>query len=71
MNHDLLAAYCANFSRWMDAEEWLVAGGDVDRTVITIWDEKGNIKSHGPSPQMKISEKAVREMQRLAIELGL
>lgn len=71
MNLDLLAAYCAAYGRWMEAEEWLAAGDGVDRSVVTLWDDKGNIKSHGVSPQVKVSRDAVKEMQRLAAVLML
>ncbi len=64
-----LAAYCAAYGRWIEAEEWL-ANPDHGR-VITIWDDKGNIKSHGPAPQLTIAERASREAQRLAFVLML
>lgn len=71
-NLDLLTAYCVAFARWRESEEWLRGGSeDEDRLVVTIRDEKGNIKSHGPSPQIKISRDAVKEMQALALALGL
>lgn len=59
-----LAAYCVAFDRWCAAERWLA---DPEHgPVITIRDDKGNIKSHGPAPQLAISERASKEMTRLA-----
>lgn len=59
-----LAAYCAAFGRWHDAEQWLA---DPDHgPVVTIRDDKGNIKSHGPAPQLAIAERSIKEMARIA-----
>jgi phage terminase small subunit len=64
-----LAAYCAAFGRWHDAEEFLA---DPEHgPVLTIRDDKGNIKSHGPAPQLAIAERAAKELARLAKSLGL
>ena len=64
-----LAAYCAAHGRWAEAEEWLA---DPEHgAVVTIRDDKGNIKSHGPAPQLAIGERAAKEMARLAKELRL
>lgn len=64
-----LAAYCAAFGRWADAEAWL---SDPEHgPVVTIRDDKGNIKSHAPAPQLAIGERAAKEMGRLAKDLRL
>lgn len=64
-----LAAYCAAFGRWHDAEAWLA---DPEHgPVITIRDDKGNVRSHGPAPQVAIAERSAKEMARLAKELKL
>lgn len=65
---DQLAAYCANWSRWRRAESALATMGD---PVVTIEDDKGGVKSHGPAPEIKIAESAAKEMQRLARALRL
>ena len=62
-----LAAYCASYGRWVDAEAFLTANG----LIQTISDDKGNVKSHGPSPHLLISERAQKEMGRLAGVLRL
>lgn len=64
-----LTAYCAAFGRWHDAEEWL--SDPAHGPVVTIRDDKGNIKTHGPAPQLGIAEKAQKEMIRLAKAIGL
>ena len=65
----LLASYCAATQRLTDAEAWLA---DPDHgPVITIRDDKGNIKSHGPAPQLAIAERAAKEVSRLAKELRI
>lgn len=67
---DALTAYCANYARWMGAEQWLSTPGN--GTVVTIKDDKGNIKSHAPVPQLKVSADAAKEMARImkALEKG-
>jgi phage terminase small subunit len=60
---DTLAAYCAAYGRWCDAEKWLATPGH--GAILTIRDDKGNIKSHGPAPQVAAAERARREMSRL------
>lgn len=65
--HADLAAYCAAHGRWYDAEEFLAA----HEMIQTITDDKGNVKSHGPAPQIAISERAVKEMGRLALALNM
>ena len=63
-----LAAYCAAWGRWVQAEAWLA---DPEHgPVVTIRDDKGNIKSHGPAPQLTISERSAKEMERLGRILG-
>ena len=74
---DQLAAYCASYSRWVAAEEWLCdprydADGHPTRgPVATILDDKGNIKTILASPQIAIAERAVKEMARIAKLLKL
>jgi len=59
-----LAAYCAAYGRWVTAETWLAQ--PEHGPVMTIRDDKGNIKSHGPSPHLAIAERSAKEMARLA-----
>ena len=61
---DAVAAYCVAYGRWAAAETWL--NDPKHGPVITIKDDKGNIKSHGPSPYITISERAGKEMSRIA-----
>lgn len=69
VNPDLLEAYVLAWSRWKNAEEWL---SDPNHgPVITIRDDKGNVKVHGIAPQVKVSESASREMARLAAALNI
>lgn len=64
-----LAAYCAAHGRWVDAETWL---NDPDHgPVVTIRDDKGNVRSHGPAPQLAIAERSAKEVVRLAKLLRL
>lgn len=62
-----VAAYCAAWGRWVAAEAHLAQHGPV----MTITDDKGNVKSHGPSPQLAIAERSQKEMARLAALPGL
>jgi len=64
-----LAEYCAAYGRWVAAEEWLAEPGH--GPVMTIRDDKGNIKSHGPAPHLAIVERSAKEMARLAPGLRL
>ena len=59
-----LAAYCAAYGRWADAEAFLA--DPAHGPVLTIRDDKGNVRSHGPAPQLVIAERASKEMSRLA-----
>lgn len=66
---DNLAAYCAAFARFRSAEEWL---RDPEHGyIMTIADDKGNVKTHGVVPQVMMSERAAKEMSRLAKTLHL
>lgn len=62
-----LAAYCTAYARWRDAEAFLATKGPV----LTIRDDKGNVRSHGPAPQLTIAERASKDMARLARLLGV
>lgn len=64
-----LAGYCAAYGRWSDAETWLA--DPAHGPVLTIHDDKGNIKSHGAAPQLLIAERSLKEMGRLARLLRL
>jgi phage terminase small subunit len=64
-----LAAYCLAASRWQAAEEWLQHPDH--GPVLTIRDDKGNVKSHGPDPHLRIAETSLKEMGRLAKTLRL
>lgn len=59
-----LEAYCAAYGRWHTAEQFLA--DPAHGPVVTIRDDKGNIRSHGPAPQLAIAERAQKEMTRLA-----
>lgn len=67
-NYDVLVAYCVAYQRWIETEEWLSQQSSL---VATIRDDKGNIKSHGPAPQLKIAADACKEMTRLGKILNL
>lgn len=64
-----LAAYCAVYGRWVSAEEWLA--DPAHGPVVTIRNDKGEIKSHGPAPQLAIAERCGKEVARLACVLKL
>jgi phage terminase small subunit len=64
-----LAAYCMAYQRWLDAEAWLAEPGH--SSVVTITDDKGNVKTHAPAPQLKVIEGALKEMDRLGRKLRL
>jgi len=52
-----------------DAETWL---NDPEHgPVVTIRDDKGNVRSHGPAPQLAIAEQSAKEAVRLAKSLRL
>lgn len=61
--HAQLAAYCAAYGRWFEAESRLAGAGG---PIVTISDDKGNIKSHGPAPEIAVAVAALKEMARLA-----
>lgn len=66
---DTLAAYCAAFGRWIAAERWLAEPGH--GPVVTIKDDKGNVRSHTTAPEVAVGERAAREMSRLGALLKL
>jgi phage terminase small subunit len=66
-HHSTLAAYCVAWSRWVESEKWIAEHG----TVMTIKDDKGNIKSYGDAPQLKIAERSSKEVVRLGRLLGI
>lgn len=74
---DQLAAYCAAYARWQQAEQWLSdpaldANGNPTRgPVAYILDDKGNIRTIVAAPQIAIAEKASKEMARIAKLLRL
>jgi len=57
-----LEAYCVEFSRWREAEEWLKANG----TEILIRDDKGTVKNVITSPQLRIARDAMSAVQKLS-----
>lgn len=63
-----VAAYAAAYGRWCEAETTLAGAAG---PILTISDDKGNIKSHGPAPEIAVAEKALKEMARLAKILRL
>ena len=68
---DQLAAYCAAYSRWDAAEQYLSSPDPDKGPVITICDDRGGVKSHGVAPEVKVSEGAAKEMARIAKLLRL
>ena len=66
---DMVAAYCVAYARFIAAERWL--RDPENDCVMTIVDDKGNIKSHGVVPQVGLSERSAKEMARLAKLLRL
>lgn len=69
VNLDILHAYCRAYARWMQMEQWLA--DPENGIVVTITDDKGNIKTHGAAPQFSIAERSCKEMSRLGKILGL
>lgn len=65
---DALAAYCAAYSRWYRAEQFL---SDPTKHVVTITNELGEVLKHCPAPHIEVSQKAQTEMQRMAKILRL
>lgn len=63
----LVAAYCASWGRWADAVAHVAEHG----AVVTITDDKGNVKVHGPSPHIKVAEQAMREWRDLADRINV
>lgn len=68
-DRDLLAAYCAAYGRWIEAEEWLAE--EEHGPVLTIHDDKGDVRRHGPAPQLVVGERASKEMARISKVLRL
>ena len=66
---DSLAAYCAAWGRWRDAEAWLAAPDN--GSVVTIRDDKGNVRVHATAPQLSVAERAAKEMARIDKTLRL
>jgi phage terminase small subunit len=65
---DSLAAYCAAYSRWRGAEEQILADGG---PILTVIDDKGNVKSCAVSPRVLLAERSQKEMARLGKILKL
>lgn len=66
---DQILAYCLAYQRFVAAQKWLMTPGH--GPVITIRDDKGNVKSHGKAPQLIMSDDAAREMARIGKLLRL
>lgn len=64
--YTILAGYCQHFSRWKAAEQVLTAEG----TEVILRDDKGNVKSVGPSPHIGIANKSFDRMLKAAATLG-
>lgn len=65
---DALAAYCAAYSRWCQAEKFLA---DPTKHVVTITNELGEVLKHCPAPHIEVSAKAQAEMAKRAKILRL
>lgn len=65
----LLAAYCAAWERWVQAEAWLHDSSN--GAVATIRDDKGNVKSRGVDPHVAISRQAASDVESMGRKLGL
>ena len=61
------AAYCQNFARWVEAEQFMKEHGD---TYVSR-DDKGAVKGMGPVPQFGIAQKCLEKMHKFAVEFGL
>jgi len=76
---DVFAAYCANYARWREAENFLQVNGLMfgvrDFTGINKNDEKAKlsapVKYLQQYPQVSIAQKALLMMCKLGAELGL
>lgn len=63
----VLAAYCQNWARWVESERMLAEHG----CEVVLRDDKGVVKSVGPSPWIGIGAKAHDRMLKAARDLGL
>lgn len=52
------AAYCATLARIGDLEEWIAEHGPV----VTITDDKGNVRQHSESPRLAVLRKERGEL---------
>lgn len=70
---DMFAAYCSNYSRWREAEDFLEAHGltFMVREAATKKDELGKIKFIQQWPQVAIAQKCLLMLCKLGGELGL
>lgn len=62
-----LSMYCTCWARWQEAEKAIEDEG----SVITMRDDKGNVKWVQPSPWIGIATKMLDRVHKLAAEFGL
>ena len=54
------ATYAASYGRVVELERWIADNG----TVVTIYDDKGNVRTHGKSPRVELLRTERKELDR-------
>jgi P27 family predicted phage terminase small subunit len=63
----VLAGYCSEFAAWAECELFLQENG----SVLTLRDDKGNVKWVQEAPQARLALKHLEKVRQFAAELGL
>lgn len=64
---DALAAYCTEYAHYVDCENFVRENG----SVMTLRDDKGNVKWCQPVPQETLRAKHLEKMRQLLVEFGM
>jgi P27 family predicted phage terminase small subunit len=67
LDGDALAAYCTEYSHYIEAETFVRENG----SVLVLRDDKGNVKWTQPTPQAAMAMKHLEKMRQLIVEFGM
>jgi P27 family predicted phage terminase small subunit len=67
LDKSVLAGYCSEFAAWAECETFIQENG----AVMTLRDDKGNIKWVQECPQARLALKHLEKIRQFAAELGL
>jgi P27 family predicted phage terminase small subunit len=62
-----LAAYCACYAEWEKAQRFVQENGQV----VTLRDDKGNVRSVIPAPEVGIAVRMLDKVRQFAAEFGM